>query len=234
MPPNHETRYQNYDEFYLQGKQVDSARLKKYHRDCEKKYGALLQGSLERSVLDVGCAAGLLTGYLKNKGFTEVAGIDFNEKLIAQARSQVDAEFHTGDALTFLQSSRRFDVIFLLNILEHLERDRLVDFMTTVQNALNPGGFAVVRTPNMNHLLAAGHLADDLTHCTGLTEQSLQQLARQAGFQEVIFLNQYRWQNFKGKTKALSSWLLHKWLWWLRGGTKPTVIYRNLYAQLIK
>jgi len=234
MSINHNNRYQGYDEFYLQGKKTDSKRYKKYQRDCDKKFGSLLQGSLQRCVLDVGCASGLLTAYLKDKGFAEVVGIDLNDKLIEQARSRVDAEFACGDALPFLKSPRRFDIIFLLNILEHIERDQLVEFMTAVQNALNPDGFAVVRTPNMNHILSAGHLAEDLTHCTGLTEQSLGQLARLAGFREVILLNQLRWQNFKGKFKAAYSWFLHKWLWWIRGGTKPTVIYRNLYAQLIK
>ena len=228
------SRYRDYDRFYLGGTRADAERRRRYCRDCEKKYGFLLEGGRERRILDVGCAAGMLVGYLKGKGFAEVVGVDLNESLIEQARTEVEAEFICTDALDFLRSGQRFDIIFLLNVVEHIERDELVVFMTAVCEALQPEGFAVVRTPNMSHVMAASHLADDLTHCTGLTEQSLGQLARRAGFREVAPLNQFRMQNWKGGFKALLSWPLHKWLWWLRGGSRPTVIYRNLYAQLLK
>ena len=234
MTTNKKKRYQKYERFYLRGNKISAELLRKYHHDCNKKFGSLLTGDSQRSVLDIGCATGMLTGYLKNHGFAEVTGIDLNEKLIEQARENMDAEFIHGDALELLQSGRQFDIIFMLNVLEHIERDLLVEFITAVCQALKPGGFAVVRTPNMSHIMAAGHLADDLTHCTGLTEQSLDQLVHAAGFRNVSMLNQFRMQNFKGRFKAFYSWLLHKWLWWIRGGTKPRVIYRNLYAKLIK
>lgn len=228
------SRYRDYERFYMGGDQVDARRRGRYCRDCEKKFGSLLAGDRARRILDLGCASGMLTGYLKGKGFAEVVGVDLNASLIEQASSAVDAKFVCADALDFLRSQERFDIIFLLNIIEHIERDELTVFMTTVCEALQPGGFAVVRTPNMSHVMAAAHLADDLTHCTGLTEQSLSQLARRAGFRKVVFLNQFRMQNPKGKFKAICSHLIHKPLWWLRGGTKPTIVYRNLYAQLVK
>jgi len=229
-----EKRYDKYDRFYLQDKAPVAARWRKYQRDCDKKFGPLLAGTRQRGVLDIGCANGMLTAFLKQQGFTEVVGIDINSQLIEQARKNVDAEFVVGDAETFLKSGRRFDIIFMLNIIEHIERDRLVDFMTAVHQALKPDGLAIIRTPNMNNIMASGHLADDLTHCTGLTEQSLGQLASLAGFTHVEMLDQFRMQNFKGKIKALYSWLLHKWLWCIRGGAKPKVFYRNLYASLTK
>jgi len=229
-----EKRFYEYDRFYLRDKGYGPSKWAKYQRDCSKKFGFLLTGNRQRSVLDIGCANGMLTAFLKQQGFSEVVGIDINSQLIEQARKNVDTEFVAGDAEIFLRSGRQFDVIFALNIIEHIERDQLVDFMAAVYQALRPEGFVIVRTPNMNNIMASGHLADDLTHCTGLTEQSLNQLARLAGFERVVMLNQFRMQNFKGKIKALHGWLLHKWLWYIRGGAKPKVFYRNLYASFIK
>jgi 2-polyprenyl-3-methyl-5-hydroxy-6-metoxy-1,4-benzoquinol methylase len=227
-------RYKQYHKFYLRDEKGQADRYRRQVRDYTKKFGALLADAPRGSALDVGCANGMLAAFLKEQGFEQVVGVDLNAELIEQAKQNVEAEFHVADAGEFLQGGRQFDVIFLLNIVEHIERDQLIDFMTAVYQSLNAGGFAIVRTPNMNHLLAAAHLADDLTHCTGLTEQSFRQLAQAAGFDTIHFLNQFRMQNFKGKVKAILNWPIHKYLFWLRGGTKPTIYYRNLYVQLRK
>lgn len=234
MPPERTERYQNYDQFYQQRNAANPGRLRRQQRDYAKKFGPLLTGDRQRTVLDIGCADGALVAFLKVQGFTTVTGIDLSCQLIEQARSRTDAEFIAGDAQQFLAGPRRFDIIFMLNVIEHIERDQLPAFMTAVQNALNPNGFVIVRAPNLSNIMAAGHLADDLTHHTGLTEQSLAQLAQRAGFQETEMLNQFLMQNAKGKLKALLNWPLHRYLHWLRGGTKPKVYYRNLYARLVK
>ncbi|MBN1845699.1 MAG: class I SAM-dependent methyltransferase [Sedimentisphaerales bacterium] len=227
-----EERYRHYQAFYLRDDKGQADRYRRQVRDYRRKYGDLLAGAARASALDIGCANGMLAAFLKEQGFDQVVGIDCNAELIEQARANVEAEFHAGDALEFLRAGRQFDVIFLLNIVEHIERDRLVEFMTAVRQSLCGGGFAVVRTPNMNHLLAAGHLADDLTHFSGLTEQSLRQLAQAAGFGRTEFLDQFSMQNVKGKVKTILAWPLHKILFWLRGGSRPRLFYRNLYARL--
>ncbi len=226
--------YQDYDKFYQQRNPADSARLQRSFRAWRRQFGNVLAGGRDRSILDLGCGDGRFVAFLKQEGFNDVTGVDLTPGLIETARQQVPAEFHCGEAQEFLNTKKEhYDIIFLLNLIEHIERDKLVDFMSAVQRALKPGGFAVVRCPNMNCILAAGHLADDLTHRTGLTEQSLGQLAALAGFSRMELLNQWRMQTFKGKIKAVLSAYNHYYLWWLRGGTKPKVFYRNLYARLI-
>jgi len=227
-------RYQEYHKFYLRDDKGQADRYRRQVRDYTKKFGALLTNAPRGSALDIGCATGMLAAFLKEQGFEQVVGVDLSAELIEQARQNVEAEFHVADAGEFLKRGWKYDVIFLLNIVEHIERDQLVEFMTAVYRSLNTGGFAIVRTPNMNNLLAAAHLADDLTHCTGLTEQSFRQLAQVAGFSKVHFLDQFRMQNFKGKVKAILNWPIHKYLFALRGGTKPTIYYRNLYVQMGK
>ena len=234
MTSENKERCQQYHKFYLRDEKGQADRYRRQVRDYAKKFGALVAEAPRGSALDVGCANGMLAAFLKEQGFEQVVGVDLNAELIEQAKQNVEAEFHVADAGEFLQAGRQFDVIFLLNIVEHIERDRLIAFMTKVYQSLNAGGFAIVRTPNMNNILAAAHLADDLTHCTGLTEQSLRQLAQAAGFKTIKYLNQFRMQNVKGKFKTILNWPIHKYLFALRGGAKPTLFYRNLYVLLIK
>lgn len=232
MSSETDPRWQNYDRFYQHGKSMGASPRRRRTGNYAKRFSDLLSGDRKRSILDVGCADGRLVAFLKRQGFTDVVGVDINEELLARARQNVDAEFVAAHASKFLKSGRQFDIIFLLNVLEHIERDNVFDFMRQIRTALQPGGFAVVVTPNMNNIMAAGNFANDITHCLPLNQHSLEQLARMAGFTDVTMLNQFRMQNPKGKAKAIFSWIIHKWLCWLRGGSKATVFYRNLYAKL--
>jgi len=235
MTTSRDKRYSQYDEFYLRGKKSDAIEFHRQIKNYSRKFDDLLDSYSSGSVLDVGCATGMFCAYLKTKGFDTVVGIDLNEALIKEARDHVDTEFIHGDAQEFMEKSGRlFDIIFLINVVEHIERDHVVNFMKAVHSSLKSDGFAVVRVPNMNNILSAGHLADDLTHFTGLTEQSLKQLSLSAGFREVIELNQFSMQNFKGKIKAMIGWGIHKFLFWLRSGSRPKIFYRNLYAKIVK
>ena len=237
MTSDTDSRYRNYDRFYRRDGQQEcnaSGLYQRYAKNYARQFTSLLPGDRDCAICDLGCANGMLLWFLSSQGYTDLTGVDLNAELIEQGRANVKAEFIVADAVEFLRSGRQFDLIFLLNIVEHIDRDRLVDFATALAGAIKPGGCAVVRTPNMSNIMAAGHLADDFTHCTGLTEQSLTQLAQAAGFAGVTMLNQFAMQNFKGKLKAVCNYLIHKPLWSLRGGTKPRVFYRNLYAVLAK
>lgn len=158
-----------------------------------------------------------------------------NEQLIALARSKANAKFVVADAVTFLKAQRNtFDIIFLRNLLEHIAKDKVVEFLGVVNQGLSKEGFVVIRTPNMTNFMSTGNFHDDFTHLCGFTEQSIAQVASLAGFQSVEMLNQFGMQNIKGKLKAVVNFVMHKFLLWLRGGTKCRVFYRNLYVVLRK
>lgn len=227
--------FAQYDRFYLRDKTGTPDSYEKHCRGFRKKLSTLLPEKKDIKILDIGCGCGFLVYFLKAAGYHNLTGIDLNEKLIALAKSKVDADFFAADAIDFLKKNQlRYDVIFLWNILEHIEPAQVVDVLKVLNHSLSDGGFVVVRTPNMTNILAQGHFHDDFTHRTSLTEQSLEQVAREADFFRVEFLNQFRMQNLKGKLKAIINFVIHKFLLWLRGGTKPRIFYRNLYVVLYK
>ncbi len=224
-----------YEQYYLQVNPPDQANYRRKARGYERRFGRLLSRESIRSCLDLGCATGMFTSYLCSRGYQDVVGVDLNEALVEVARGNVQAQFVVDDALHYVATcGRSFDAVFLLDLLEHLQRDRIVHFLTDVRGCLNDGGFALVRVPNMNSLLAAGKFYGDWTHVTPFTERSLYHMAKLAGFARTEMCGQFRMQNFKGKIKACINSVIVPTLLWLRGGHKVKVYYSNLIAKLSK
>ena len=99
-------------------------------------------------VLDIGCAAGLLSEPLAARG-ARVTGIDAAEKNIAAARlhaerSGVAVDYRVGDAATALAADERFDVVALLEVVEHV--DDVDAMIATAARHVGPGGLLLAST----------------------------------------------------------------------------------------
>jgi 2-polyprenyl-3-methyl-5-hydroxy-6-metoxy-1,4-benzoquinol methylase len=145
-----------------------------------------------RRVLELGCAAGHVTTALKARGHT-VVGVEIDPVSAATARTIAD-EVITADLdrepLTSLITDRRFDVVLMGDVLEHL-RDPLT-VLTEAVTLLEPDGIAVVSIPNVAYVdlrlaLLEGEwnyqsdgLLDD-THLRFFTRRSLFRFAADAG-----------------------------------------------------
>lgn len=99
-------------------------------------------------VLDIGCAAGLLSEPLARAG-AQVTGIDAAEKNIAVARAHaaregVTVDYRIGDLATALEPDERFDLVALLEVVEHVDDVPAVIAMAARHVA--PGGLLVAST----------------------------------------------------------------------------------------
>lgn len=73
-------------------------------------------------MLDAGCGIGLLTRLYVELGF-EVTGVDFSHSAVASAQAAgINAEFKQS-SLEKLSLDRRFDVVCLVDVLQHLVED---------------------------------------------------------------------------------------------------------------
>ena len=73
-------------------------------------------------ILEVGCGEGYVLAALREAGVKcPIHGIDFSESAIAEARRRVpDATFAVEDARALAQSGRRYDLVLMIEVLEHL------------------------------------------------------------------------------------------------------------------
>ncbi len=145
-------------------------------------------------VLEVGCSSGALTERLRALGCI-VAGIEVRADAAEKARAFCD-EVLVGDVerMPFPWPPARFDVILLLDVLEHL-----VDPAATIRRLvpyLRPGGRILVALPNVAHWQVRFRLLRgrfdyedsgilDRTHLHLYTIRSGRELLTQSGLEVV-------------------------------------------------
>src|SRR5437867_1559805 len=159
-------------------------------RERQRRYVDDFRGSAP--VLDVGCGRGELLGLLREAGI-DARGIDADADMVAYARGEgLDVE--QADLVEHLERLEEGSLggIFMGQVVEHLPAATLVQALRLAAAKLRPGGLLVAETINPLSPLALRSYFADLTHAQPLVPETLELLARQAGFAEteVRFLNE--------------------------------------------
>lgn len=110
-----------------------------------------------KSVLEIGYGRGESARYmLSEKGVARYVGLDFSDAAHALAMETLADqpsgrfELHCADALDFLAAkgyAKQFDVVFMLDVIEHIPTSETSTLLSLVVHALRPGGHLVVDTP---------------------------------------------------------------------------------------
>jgi SAM-dependent methyltransferase len=143
-------------------------------------------------VLDVGCGRGELLMLLREAG-VEARGIDADADMVAFARGEgLDVE--QADLVDYLERVEAGSLggIFMGQVVEHLPPGVLVRALELSADKLRAGGSLVAETINPVSPIALRNYYADLTHAQPLVPETLELLARQAGFveTEVRYLNE--------------------------------------------
>ena len=142
------------------------------------------------SILECGSGYGRNIKALREAGYTNVTGVDFSEEQVRYAREELALDgVHCADAAAFLRESpARFDVVLLLDVMEHLEVDQTIEWLQLIRSKLTPSGTLVIQVPNA---LCPMNLYRylDVTHYRSYTDRSMAQTLRLAGFSDMTFLS---------------------------------------------
>lgn len=96
--------------------------------------------------LDVGCAIGIFTNLLYQKGY-EVLGIDSDQELLALARNRYrQCTFKLMNALHLDLAPSTFDFVLALELIEHL--DNPYKLLKNIHQVLKKDGVILLSTPN--------------------------------------------------------------------------------------
>src|SRR5262249_49566823 len=143
-------------------------------------------------VLDIGCGRGELVALLGEAGI-EARGIDADADMVAFARGE-GLGVEQADAVSYLEglADESLGGVFLGQVGEHLPPSVLVRVFELLAATLRPGGLLVAETINPLAPIALRNYFADLTHAQPLVPETLELLARQAGFAatEIRFLNE--------------------------------------------
>jgi 2-polyprenyl-3-methyl-5-hydroxy-6-metoxy-1,4-benzoquinol methylase len=137
-------------------------------------------------ILVISCGPGYLLKTLQDHGYSAVFGIDSDAAKIAIAQRKA-LPCEVAHAFEYLDShTGQFDVIVPEQELNHLTLDETIDFLQRCRLALRPGGRIVVYAMNgANPLVGSENLSHNIDHFYNVTEYSLEQILRLAGFEGI-------------------------------------------------
>jgi ubiquinone/menaquinone biosynthesis C-methylase UbiE len=94
-------------------------------------------------ILDVGCGTGAFISELKNKA--NISGIDFSEKAVSFCKMRGIENVILGGGEKLPWDDNRFDVVLVLDVLEHIEEDRKA--IAEIHRVLKSGGMVIAFVP---------------------------------------------------------------------------------------
>ena len=142
---------------------------------------------LTSRVLDAGCATGALLGYLIERGFSDLVGLDPSPVATKTVAEQYAIPTVTGSFLDPPEDLGTFDVVVLSHVLEHL-----ADVNSAIQGLwtlTRPGGSVYIEVPDAeryaDYLVAPFH-DFNTEHINHFSSATLLTAMNLAGFEAVI------------------------------------------------
>src|SRR5690554_2083744 len=205
----------DYTVYYKRFHDLTDQHIADQNRFFARILGPYLKGiDKDACILDFGCGIGLCVNALKTLGFKNVKGIDISSQQVCMGQEKgFDVEF-CPDTLSYLKNHKAsFDLILILDVIEHLPVDQQLAYCRAACSALKEKGRLICMVPNANSALAARWLYGDWTHQSSFTEHSLEFLLKNSGFSNV----KVEEVEFVGRPKHF--WALYRRnvrIWWLR------------------
>lgn len=158
-------------------------------RHYEKIWDAALQKIEEYSgrgpLLDVGCGGGQFLAFARERGWSQLEGIEPSPPAAALAEERSGATVHSDGFLDLRLEAGRFSAVTMWNVLEHAAAPRA--FAEEVHRLLAPSGLFVADCPNRHgvtmRLLGKGaFIVAPPEHVTYFCHRSLRALLEPVGF----------------------------------------------------
>ncbi len=183
------TLYQNYYSTHS-GKTDQSVQLQHFNqqkRYFKREFEKWMPAQKDIAVLDIGCGTGSLLKAINELGYENTKGIDLSEEQVKMSKEFGVHGIIQADAHDFLADKHgEYDVIFAVDLIEHIGKDELIQFLNLVKKGLKKGGMVLFRTPNMDSPLASTFAFADFTHEIFLNKSSAMQVMQSCGFNEVV------------------------------------------------
>lgn len=216
--------------------QANSSDLNSALPALRRIYRDLLPTDRISRVLDLGCGMGHFLNFLMAEGYQDILGVDIGSEQVKAARQVTPNVKLVGDSIAFLKNEREcWDCIVMKDVIEHVPHSKVVATFGACRQALRPGGRLLIETGNLASFSGVYLRYKDFTHESGFTEDSLAQVLRAGGFNQIMI------QSTDGgiiSPRALPRFLLqHLWhlalrtIYWIERG--PGLVPHHLDKLLV-
>jgi len=183
MAKTNEELYQNYNSAIVLPQKIEENWSRAYFKRYLLPH---LPPQMNTSLLEIGCGYGRYLKFLEEEGYKNCCGLDISAEQIEYGKHQLGLSniFQKDPLEYFAESKKKYDVIMLIDILEHLNLQYTVTLLKRAKEALSEEGFLIIQVPNAISPFALT-FHGDITHERSFSIQSLEQLLRMAAFDRM-------------------------------------------------
>ena len=175
----------------------------------------------KKKIIEIGYGKGFFLEWAKNKKL-DIIGYEINEEFHKIAK--LNHKVILGDGRNISREiSDKFDLIILFDVVEHIDKEKLLSFFENLYELLNEKGEVLLRFPNGSSAAGLEYFNSDLTHFSFLNRRSLKMIAELNKFELIYYGNMERVSKFrslKGKIFGRLVYLIRDFI---------EYIYGNLY-----
>ena len=186
MAEDYKTRiYDRYVSHISEYDNISEKGLRRWAAYYRAHYMRFFPSGKNAAILDIGCGYGRLIHFLKEAGYQNICGIDVSRQLIDITRQMGLTCTQCADMFAFLDGKEdRYDVVTMMDVLEHLEKQQIFTILDNVFSSLRPGGRIILQLPNA--LTPMSVYRDlDFTHETAFTSTSIKDALTACGFANI-------------------------------------------------
>jgi len=149
-------------------------------------------------ILDIGCGWGVFLKACSKYGYENLSGVDSTEKCVNFARNNLKIkDVFCGEIGCYLKSlpDKSQDVITAFDVMEHFERDEILDVLSLIYKKLNKNGIFIMQVPNAGSLSGLYIFYSDITHSMPFTDLLIDELFGLVGFKNLKIFGAYKNRN---------------------------------------
>ena len=96
-------------------------------------------------LLDIGVGRGEMLSFFKNQGYVNYLGIDISSSCVDFCKSLgLNVELVDNISSFLRDKSETYDLITMIDVLEHIPKDEVIPILKAINNCLKSGGILII------------------------------------------------------------------------------------------
>jgi 2-polyprenyl-3-methyl-5-hydroxy-6-metoxy-1,4-benzoquinol methylase len=143
------------------------------------------------AILDIGCGYGQMLSALGKSGYKNLYGLELLQEAADYCNTELNLNVTCSSDISLFsrENERKFDLIIMSHVLEHIPKDQTIDTLKCVKRMLTENGKVIIMVPNGQAPVHSYWMWEDFTHYTLFTAGSISYVLKAAGFKEIEFLD---------------------------------------------